>query len=127
MMNRRQNEEAVSPVIGVILMVAVTVILAGIIATYVFGMAGNIPKPGYIAIQGERLPGTQGVALTNLGGETSNLKSMDIWINGVNSYVMPIGVGQSKIDALVGTAPTKYVVVATWLDGKQTVVFDKIL
>ena len=37
----RNNEEAVSPVIGVILMVAITVILAAVIAAFVFGMAGN--------------------------------------------------------------------------------------
>ncbi len=37
-MKFRQNEEAVSPVIGVILMVAITVILAAVIAAFVFGM-----------------------------------------------------------------------------------------
>lgn len=36
-----QKEEAVSPVIGVILMVAITVILAAVIAAFVFGMAGT--------------------------------------------------------------------------------------
>jgi flagellin-like protein len=38
MMKFRENEEAVSPVIGVILMVAITVILAAVIAAFVFGM-----------------------------------------------------------------------------------------
>ena len=37
-----RNEKAVSPVIGVILMVAITVILAGIIAMFVFGI-GSTP------------------------------------------------------------------------------------
>lgn len=37
-MKFRQNDEAVSPVIGVILMVAITVILAAVIAAFVFGM-----------------------------------------------------------------------------------------
>ena len=37
-MQFRKNEEAVSPVIGVILMVAITVILAAVIAAFVFGM-----------------------------------------------------------------------------------------
>ncbi|MGC9436106.1 MAG: archaellin/type IV pilin N-terminal domain-containing protein, partial [Methanomicrobiales archaeon] len=36
-----RDEEAVSPVIGVILMVAITVILAAVIAVFVFGLAGN--------------------------------------------------------------------------------------
>lgn len=35
------TEDAVSPVIGVILMVAITVILAAVIAAFVFGMAGT--------------------------------------------------------------------------------------
>jgi archaeal type IV pilus assembly protein PilA len=37
-MQFRKSEEAVSPVIGVILMVAITVILAAVIAAFVFGM-----------------------------------------------------------------------------------------
>ncbi len=44
-----RNEEAVSPVIGVILMVAITVILAAVIAAFVFGMAGNISKTKVVA------------------------------------------------------------------------------
>ena len=38
----KNEEEAVSPVIGVILMVAIVVILAAVIAAFVFGMAGNV-------------------------------------------------------------------------------------
>ncbi len=40
----RQNEMAVSPVIGVILMVAITVILAAVIAAFVFGLGGTTEK-----------------------------------------------------------------------------------
>jgi archaeal flagellin N-terminal-like domain len=36
------HNDAVSPVIGVILMVAITVILAAVIAAFVFGMAGGV-------------------------------------------------------------------------------------
>ena len=42
MMKFRENEEAVSPVIGVILMVAIPVILAAVIAAFVFGMSGDM-------------------------------------------------------------------------------------
>jgi len=45
----KKNEEAVSPVIGVILMVAVTVILAAVIAAFVFGMAGGLQKGKTVA------------------------------------------------------------------------------
>ena len=40
--NFSKDEEAVSPVIGVILMVAITVILAAVIAAFVFNMGGNL-------------------------------------------------------------------------------------
>jgi flagellin-like protein len=36
-----QNDDAVSPVIGVILMVAITVILAAVIASFVLGLGGS--------------------------------------------------------------------------------------
>jgi flagellin-like protein len=39
-----KDEEAVSPVIGVILMVAITVILAAVIAAFVFGMGGSLKE-----------------------------------------------------------------------------------
>ena len=37
-----QDDDAVSPVIGVILMVAITVILAAVIATFVLGLGDNL-------------------------------------------------------------------------------------
>jgi len=40
----RESEKAVSPVIGVILMVAITVILAAVIASFVFGLGAKAPK-----------------------------------------------------------------------------------
>ena len=40
----RKDEEAVSPVIGVILMVAITVILAAVIAAFALNMPGEIQK-----------------------------------------------------------------------------------
>ena len=49
-MNFRENEDAVSPVIGVILMVAITVILAAVIAAFVFGMGSNIGTTKTVAV-----------------------------------------------------------------------------
>jgi len=64
----KKNEEAVSPVIGVILMVAITVILAAVIAAFVFGMAGNVSKTKLVAITASR-PSTTLVTITNQGGQ----------------------------------------------------------
>lgn len=46
----KNEEEAVSPVIGVILMVAIVVILAAVIAAFVFGMAGSTTTAKNIAV-----------------------------------------------------------------------------
>jgi archaeal type IV pilus assembly protein PilA len=64
----RKNDEAVSPVIGVILMVAITVILAAVIAAFVFGMAGNITKTKVVAATMSR-PNATTVIVTYSGGQ----------------------------------------------------------
>ena len=65
-MNFKQNEEAVSPVIGTILMVAITVILAAVIAAFVFGMTGNLDTNKQVAATAS-LSGTN-VIITYQGG-----------------------------------------------------------
>lgn len=70
-MNRRKNDEGVSPVIGVILMVAITVILAAIIAAFVFGMSGNISKTKIVAATVTQQDATH-ITVTYQGGQDSN-------------------------------------------------------
>jgi archaeal type IV pilus assembly protein PilA len=63
-----KNDEAVSPVIGVILMVAITVILAAVIAAYVFGMSGNVQKTKVVAATALMRTGG-GIDITYQGGQ----------------------------------------------------------
>jgi len=67
MMKFRENEDAVSPVIGVILMVAITVILAAVIAAFVFGMAGNIETTKFVAATATQ-EGNNTIFITYQGG-----------------------------------------------------------
>jgi len=77
MVSTKRDEDAVSPVIGVILMVAVTVILAAIIAAFVFGMAGNVKSTKIVAFTLERT-GTNTVNATFQGGQdASSIASVD--------------------------------------------------
>ena len=64
----RKNDEAVSPVIGVILMVAITVILAAVIAAFVFGMSGNITKTKVVAVTVQQPEATK-ITVTYQGGQ----------------------------------------------------------
>ncbi len=66
MMKFRENEDAVSPVIGVILMVAITVILAAVIAAFVFGMGSNVQTTKTVAMTASQ--NGEDVILTYHGG-----------------------------------------------------------
>jgi flagellin-like protein len=68
MVYTRKNDEAVSPVIGVILMVAITVILAAVIAAFVFGMSGNINKTKIVAVTAQQ-PDLKHITVTYQGGQ----------------------------------------------------------
>ena len=70
----RGNEEAVSPVIGVILMVAITVILAAVIAAFVFGLGGTQVKTPQASIKISSITSPAGnITLTHSGGDSLDL------------------------------------------------------
>ena len=63
-----RNDDAVSPVIGVILMVAITVILAAVIAAFVFQMSGDIDTTKNYSVGG--VPKVNATANFNVGNQT---------------------------------------------------------
>jgi flagellin-like protein len=78
------DEDAVSPVIGVILMVAITVILAAVIGTFVLGLGGNVQSTPQVQFTFENEPGgSNGVAVTHDGGDT--VDSGNIFFSGAGA------------------------------------------
>jgi archaeal type IV pilus assembly protein PilA len=73
----RKNDEAVSPVIGVILMVAITVILAAVIAAFVFGMSGNISKTKTVAVTVQKQDSSHITVMNNGGQDGSSLTELN--------------------------------------------------
>jgi len=74
----RMDEKAVSPVIGVILMVAITVILAAVIASFVFGMAGSVKRTYTVAATAEKVcrpDGNCSISVVYHGGPDHQLVS----------------------------------------------------
>lgn len=63
-----KKDEAVSPVMGTILMVAVTVILAAVIASYVFGTSGNTQKTKLVVATAQ-LESSGAIAIVYHGGQ----------------------------------------------------------
>jgi len=145
----RKNEDAVSPVIGVILMVAITVILAAVIAAFVFGMAGNIQKTKVVAATESRVNSTyvtstyqggqdagslQGIAWQVNGGNITVSVATGLTANpdgsGHNNYVTSSTSGALPIGALVyiPASPNSHVVgIGSFTDGSTQVIVDTTL
>ena len=141
----KNEEEAVSPVIGVILMVAIVVILAAVIAAFVFGMAGTSSTTKNVAMtvaMGQVEAGFPNVGIITLqgGSDLKYVTLLEYSINGTAPKgVRPNTGGDTAIAAAnyplsVGTLVTtgqnsiknsRLILTATFADGTQQVVFDK--
>ena len=143
----RKNDEAVSPVIGVILMVAITVILAAVIAAFVFGMSGNISKTKTVAITTQKIDsatisimnngGQDAASLTILNATTSPAQIASCVDSAGTTLVMPAtGVCQLNVVPVGATmkltstgangygVKTQVIVVGTFNDGSNQVLLD---
>ena len=139
-----KREDAVSPVIGVILMVAITVILAAVIAAFVFGMASGVSKTKTVAATAKKMGTT--VTITYQGGQDDVLLqnlSFQFADNGTQfcngATAMATGasclnagvpykpsVGQSFSTGALGSWPTSTHVTTTanFNDGSAQVILD---
>jgi len=141
---RQNTDDAVSPVIGVILMVAITVILAAVIAAFVFGMSGNIQSTKNVAAtatqQGED------IIITYQGGsDNSNLNYLKMSVDGDRSATwytigttgstdsvadttstgLSVPVGKSwKFTGYGSSAKDHVIVTARFADGAEQVILD---
>jgi len=138
----RKNDEAVSPVIGVILMVAITVILAAVIAAFVFGMAGNISKTKVVAVTAQKI-NSSAITVMNQGGQDvgsltyAKITTNPAATNSVNSSSSAAvsGTDMGIMGPQVGnfvtmwgnnafSGKTEVSVVGTFNDGTQQVLLD---
>lgn len=78
-MRFNNNEEAVSPVIGVILMVAITVILAAVIAVFVFGMASDVQTTKTVAATAKQ-SGTDIIVTYQGGPDASKVDAINVTV-----------------------------------------------
>ena len=124
------KSDAVSPVIGVILMVAITVILAAVIAAFVFGMAGSVQKTKSVAATAKQVgnnyvitwEGGQDNAYVSLFNVTLSASDGTVFYGPVAGY--PAIVGNSSAFGGATSGNDHVVVVAFFTDGTQQVVLD---
>jgi flagellin-like protein len=79
------DEDAVSPVIGVILMVAITVILAAVIGTFVLGLGGNVQSTPQAQFTFE-FESDSTVTITHDGGDTIDKSTLSVNVGGAIPY-----------------------------------------
>jgi flagellin-like protein len=79
MANFKKNDEAVSAVIGVILMVAITVILAAVIAAFVFQLGGNVPKSKSVGVEVKRTTTAGIIQVKTMSGADIGLLKAGVW------------------------------------------------
>ena len=81
--NSKKEDRGVSPVIGVILMVAITVILAAVIGSFVLGIGGDIQQAPQASLSMEDATATsQNISLSHNGGDTLTLSELKFTVNG---------------------------------------------
>ncbi|PSQ49682.1 type IV pilin [Halobacteriales archaeon SW_6_65_15] len=89
--NLLTDDDAVSPVIGVILMVAITVILAAVIGTFVLGLGQNVqstaPQVSFAFDQN----GVPEVTITHDGGDTIAHNNIKVTVDGNAAYTDDTG------------------------------------
>ena len=123
------RDSAVSPVIGSILLVAITVIIAAVIAAFVFGMTGDIQATKIVAVVSDARNDT--ITITYHGGkDAGSLVSLAVLspddCDSDNSWTNTPAVGSSaKCDIKADDSlPIHVVVVGTFNDGTEQVLLD---
>ncbi len=125
-MRLRRDEEAVSPVIGVILMVAITVILAAVIAAFVFGLGGNVDTKKSPAISVKRVNSTAiQLTLQDKGGAgTISTLSVTSPSGATLSNNKSTGWNVGETVTVTGVNSGQHLVVTASVDGKTQVILD---
>jgi FlaG/FlaF family flagellin (archaellin) len=122
------DDDAVSPVIGVILMVAITMILAAVIASFVLGLGGNTETTPTASFDFDYDEANTDLTITHSGGATirvdelyvrgDNLAQTGRWDNiggeATGSKGGTSGVVSGNSVDLTGTTNSNYVARVVW-------------
>ena len=122
-----KSEEAVSPVIGVILMVAITVILAAVIGAFVFNIAGSTSSSKTVAITASPNASNMLTFTVQGGPDLGALDKLSLKIGSNSSWnwtQSSFAVGDTLSN---GTAVTgsRVMLIGTFSDGSTQILFDK--
>jgi len=124
----RKDERAVSPVIGVILMVAITVVMAAVIGAFVYGYGGSMTASATPAFMVSRSNETGlTITLTDMGG-AGNVSSLAITsptgAADISTTNWEIGTTEAYNDANDKIPTGSVIVMTATVDGETRVVYN---
>lgn len=121
------REEAVSPVIGVVLMVGLVVILAAVVSGFVFGMTGNMQTVKLVSVNADlNADGTATFTIQG-GDDLKTITGIDlVYQNGTAEPLF----GASPQAGFIGTSSSsvdgqRIVLAASFTDGTQMMILEK--
>jgi len=132
-----QNENAVSPVIAVILMVGITVIIAAIVAAFVFGMSKDIPDQKIVTATVSHVDSSH-VIVTYQGGPDADVCTGVRWMvtradgsflssammGSTSSSVTHLATGKTKTFAVNWAGKKRVLATAYFSDDTQQIILD---
>lgn len=124
-----KKNDGVSPVIGTILLVAITVVLVAIISAVVMGMAGDVGNAHVVGVKAVQNGTNASLLVTITGGDTSGLSKITVY-NGSNHVsdknFTTVGVPLEFSNTTLGKGLASLSIVGTFSDGPQTIYTGKI-
>jgi len=90
------NDEAVSPVIGVMLMLVVTIIIAAVVSGFAGGLAGGTSKAPQVSLSGS-FSQSSGLVMTHAGGDNLLTTDLQVMVRKSDEF----GSAQSAISTIV--------------------------
>ncbi|MCK4458661.1 MAG: type IV pilin N-terminal domain-containing protein [Methanosarcinales archaeon] len=126
----KKDEHAVSPVIGTILMGAITVILASVVGAIAFGVSSDLPQLQIVVVTAERLNSTS-IDFTYAGGPSADfVQYLNVTVGEDHVDTTPnsqLAVGSTWTYTTSDTVLSDrnhVIAVATFGDGSAQVVLD---
>ena len=124
-----KRTEASSPIQGAILMLAVTVIIAAVVASFAFGIAGSVTKGKMVAAIARQV--RNNITVTWYGGQDNeyvsfyNVTLRDQYVQPGTETGFPPLVGNTTTFPSRGTSSADHVVVSAFFtDGTAQVILD---
>lgn len=126
-----KTEEAISPVVSTIMLVAICIIMAAIIGAFAFGIVGDTNEPrtvGFIV----KTTALNEVTITNYGGDDiPTLEIVTVGINGnaatewVGGNVIGATAKYTSLDGINSEITNHVVITGQFSDGSKQVLFDQ--